>query len=173
MVFEEIIRFLDQVEHSVDALLSQINDEEYSKPRVILGNGTIGQHIRHTVNFYQCIQSAIEQKQPIDYSARVRGGALECDRACALQTLKESISALKSYHENWSRTLTIKLLENTEKATTPSSIEREILYACEHGIHHLALVKTVIIADKIDINLPDSFGMAPSTIDFMESACAQ
>ena len=173
MVFDEIIRFLDQVESSVDILLSQLNDEDYIKPRLILGNSTIGQHIRHTVNFYQCIQAALEEKQSIDYSARIRGGAVECDKACALTCLRESIATLKTYQENWSRTLTIKLLETTEKATTPSSIEREILYACEHGIHHLALIKAVVIADKLEIKLPDSFGMAPSTIDHLESACAQ
>ncbi|MEM9648432.1 MAG: hypothetical protein AAF969_08120, partial [Bacteroidota bacterium] len=48
---------------------------------------------------------------------------------------------------------------------------REVMYNLEHTIHHHALIK-VGIQFFTDIPLPESFGVAPSTLQHRQ-ACAQ
>jgi len=48
---------------------------------------------------------------------------------------------------------------------------REVAYNLEHTIHHMALIK-VGIREVSDMEIPENFGVASSTIKF-RSACAQ
>jgi len=54
----------------------------------------------------------------------------------------------------------------------PTSVPRELGFACHHGIHHLAMIK-VIASQTLKLDpklLPDDFGKAPSTIVFEHSS---
>ena len=53
----------------------------------------------------------------------------------------------------------------------PTSVPRELGFACHHGIHHLAMIKVIASQTlKLDLGLlPDDFGKAPSTIVFESS----
>mmetsp|Transcript_62685 Transcript_62685/g.152591 ORF Transcript_62685/g.152591 Transcript_62685/m.152591 type:complete len:235 (-) Transcript_62685:137-841(-) len=54
----------------------------------------------------------------------------------------------------------------------PTSVPRELGFACHHGIHHLAMIK-VITSQTLKLDpklLPDDFGKAPSTIVFEHSS---
>ena len=54
----------------------------------------------------------------------------------------------------------------------PTSVPRELGFACHHGIHHLAMIK-VIASQTLKLDpglLPDDFGKAPSTIVFEGSS---
>ena len=44
---------------------------------------------------------------------------------------------------------------------------REIIYNLEHCIHHQALIR-VAIEECTDLQLPESFGVAPSTLLYRE-----
>ena len=37
------------------SILNQINDSDYSKNLMVLENGTIGRHVRHVLEFYECL----------------------------------------------------------------------------------------------------------------------
>lgn len=52
-----------------------------------------------------------------------------------------------------------------------SNYFREVMYNLEHTIHHEALIK-VAVTEFTNIMLPDSFGVAPSTIQY-RSQCVQ
>jgi len=45
-----------------------------------------------------------------------------------------------------------------------STVAREVAFAGHHALHHLAMMK--IIANGYALDLPDSFGKAPSTTRF-------
>jgi len=50
-----------------------------------------------------------------------------------------------------------------------SSIGRELLYAYDHAVHHLAIVKLGIHAEFPGIELDDSMGVASSTLRYQQS----
>jgi hypothetical protein len=52
-----------------------------------------------------------------------------------------------------------------------SNYYREVMYNLEHTIHHHALIK-VGIEHFTSLQLPESFGVAPSTMQYRET-CAQ
>ena len=60
---------------------------------------------------------------------------------------------------------------NGEENFLPSNYYREVMYNLEHAIHHHALIK-IGIQQFTAIELPESFGVAPSTMQYRK-ACAQ
>ena len=61
-----------------------LSDEVYSKPLDILSGSSIGQHMRHIVEFYTCLIAQHEQ-QVINYDLRTRNQLIEqYSKSCAL-----------------------------------------------------------------------------------------
>ncbi|MBL4624563.1 MAG: hypothetical protein JKY42_05430, partial [Flavobacteriales bacterium] len=54
-----------------------------------------------------------------------------------------------------------------------SSIGRELLYAFDHTVHHLAIVRIGLQLNFSHIVLPQNLGVAPSTIKYREHQCVQ
>jgi hypothetical protein len=48
----------------------------------------------------------------------------------------------------------------------PSTLSRELAFAVHHCIHHNALMKILLQLHFPEVQVPTSFGMAPSTINF-------
>jgi hypothetical protein len=47
-----------------------------------------------------------------------------------------------------------------------SSIGRELLFAYDHAVHHLAIIRIGIKAACPDVLLPASVGVAPATVKY-------
>ena len=60
---------------------------------------------------------------------------------------------------------------NGKVSRLDSNYFREVMYNLEHTIHHLALIKVGII-QFTEIVLPESFGVAPSTMQHRKQ-CVQ
>jgi hypothetical protein len=54
-----------------------------------------------------------------------------------------------------------------------STIGRELVYNIEHTIHHLAIVKIALKVIIPSMEIPEHFGVAPSTIRHRHDACAR
>jgi hypothetical protein len=50
-----------------------------------------------------------------------------------------------------------------------SCVERELVYNIEHAIHHMALIKIGLRAEFSSVIIPDSFGVASSTLRYDQS----
>ena len=54
---------LSSINNNLDELirlLEQLSNEEYSKPCVQLSNSSIGEHARHIIELFQCLESQYE-----------------------------------------------------------------------------------------------------------------
>lgn len=149
--------------------INQLSAEQYTQPCRSLANNTIGQHVRHIIELFQCVENGYAAGT-VNYENRKRDIRIETDKATALQLLFEIHSELGRpdkemvLHANYD-----------EHADEPIAIStnyfREIAYNLEHTIHHMALIRAGI--DEIsDIRLPDNFGVASSTIKHRRQ-CAQ
>ncbi|ASZ11945.1 DinB family protein [Chitinophaga pendula] len=150
-------------------LLEQLTDKEYSNKIALLSDATIGQHIRHIIEFYLELNTGYASGI-INYDKRKRDHSIEVDRTCAINKLQQLIAELEK--EN------ISLILETDYSTIDSTAEliktdymRELAYNLEHTVHHMALIRVGIYMFN-RLELPKDFGVAISTIKY-RSTCAQ
>ncbi len=149
--------------------LHQLSDIEYSQPSKILFNASIGQHVRHIIELFLCLEKGYETGV-VNYEKRKRDYQIETNKTLAAELLRDI------YHRvdrpNIDLVMEAEDYEDTETAITiPSNYYREIAYNLEHTIHHMALIR-VGINEVSAIQLPQDFGVAYSTIKFRQQ-CAQ
>jgi hypothetical protein len=153
--------------------LTVIEPVVYQAPLALLSGSTIGQHTRHIIEFYHCL---IEQYDSpgsiIDYAKRRRDHQIESAPDHALRSVDEIVSRLHDLDPG--KTCFLDSTEHGQKNLLVSStIGRELIYNIEHTIHHLAIVKIALKATAPSIDLPEHFGVAPSTIQHRQELCAQ
>ena len=145
-------------------LLQQINDADYTKRIERLNQSTIGQHVRHSIEMYQLVVHHCAE-QTIDYSSRKRDLVLETSSSYAIECLYK----IQKQIIQEDKILYVK--NNHDEIAVLSSYNREIMYCNEHLIHHMALIK-VALQETEQYNIANTFGIAPSTIQYRQQ-CAQ
>jgi uncharacterized damage-inducible protein DinB len=149
--------------------LDKLTDEEYTRPSKILFDATIGQHVRHIIELFLCLQNGYEEGT-VNYEKRKRDYRIETDRDFAGSLLRSIFRKMGRPNKNMLLEAE-DYIENIETVTIPSNYYREIAYNLEHTIHHMALIR-VGINDVSALKLPDNFGVAFSTIKY-RLQCAQ
>lgn len=150
---------LDKLSH----FLAQLKSHDFSDISPVLKTSSIGQHVRHILELYDCLLSQYESGI-VCYDDRKREKRLETDVNLALVKIKEIQSSIRLHDKE----LLLKMAVETDFETIRTSFNRELCYNLEHCIHHQALIK--IACNSLDyISLPVSFGVARSTIDYVKS----
>lgn len=166
MIFQQ----LEQQLHLLGNLLSSINNEQYTRKIAHLADTSIGGHTRHIIEMVQCVTKGYN-KSEIDYLNRSRNLTLEHDRLLALFTAQQLENGIRVPD----REVKIVVETNDESDTVshvPSTYFREIVYATDHTIHHLALIKVALIEMKLEI-ANKYFGVAYSTLKYRASLEAE
>jgi hypothetical protein len=149
--------------------LKQLSNEEYIQPSRILINATIGQHVRHIIELFQCLEKGYDTGV-VNYEKRKRDYQIETNKELASLLLKEIYQGLEK--ENKDIILEAEdYCESMQVVSIPSNYYRELAYNLEHTIHHMALIR-VGVNEVSSIKLPDEFGVAYSTIKYRKE-CAQ
>ena len=159
-----MINFCQQNLQQINDVMQNIDDEIYTKKSSLLSNGTIGQHIRHVIEFYTCLLDQCDAKM-VNYDTRKRDLYLENDKLFAKETISAIIDALQKHKTNYAITLLCNFTQvDNEIHNLPTSLHRELAFCLEHSIHHQALIKIALLEFKMEHVIPVKFGMAPSTI---------
>jgi hypothetical protein len=170
---EDIIANLKQpVKNALQQLreaLQHLSNEQYMQPVVALSNATIGQHVRHILELFICLEHGYESGV-INYERRKRDIQIETDKEFS-RSLSEII--YKNLHrKNKSLLLEASYDEHSGKLVTiDTNYYREVAYNLEHTVHHMALIR-VGFNEISSMILPESFGVAASTIKY-KKVCAQ
>ena len=147
-------------------LLSQISDSDYSCPCRDLSNATIGEHTRHIIEMFQCLENQYENGI-VNYDIRKRDYLIQTNtdfaRECILQILNQI--------EKPNKSIQLQQIVDGSILLIDSNYNRELLYNLEHCIHHQALIKVAII-QSATIKIDENFGVARSTIEYRKQ-CAQ
>ncbi len=152
--------------NQLKSILNQINDLDYAKPLSVIQNATIGKHVRHILEFYECLFNSSTENQ-VCYDDRKRNLLLEENVRVANECIIDVIEQIKLIDCN-NRILLISKYENTE-VLMESSLYREITYNIEHTVHHLAIIRIAISNELNYINVDEGFGFADSTINYLQS----
>ncbi|MBF7074071.1 DinB family protein [Glaciecola sp. MH2013] len=157
--------YVDVVEQAI-SLLDDISLSDYQSALKPHFSSSIGAHIRHIVDHFTAIVDGYEAGE-INYNKRNRHGDVE-------QFPQKAIASLESVSEWLLTTCSSELLNkkvyvtteidisHTKSTTCESTLERELVFAASHAIHHYALIR--IIRNMQGKDLPEFFGYAPATI---------
>jgi len=149
--------------------IDKLSQEQYIQPCRTLLNSTIGQHARHIIELFQCLENGYDEGL-VNYEKRKRDVLIETNKLFATELLSEVHSGLNRAN----KTLNLEACYDDQldfPITISTNFYREIAYNLEHTIHHMALIR-IGISEIADISLPAEFGVASSTLKFRKE-CAQ
>lgn len=141
--------------------IRQLSNSQYMQQCRNLGNNTIGQHVRHVIELFQCLEAGYPGTH-VNYEKRKRDIRIETDKDLALQLLQDVYAQLNKPDKELVLHASYDELSE-EWIEIPTNYFREVAYNLEHTIHHMALIR-VGICEVSDIMLPEEFGVASSTV---------
>ena len=162
------INILDQLA----SLVTQIKEPDFYKPIESLSNSTIGQHLRHTLEFFLCLEQGVNTGL-INYDLRAHDKLIETDKFLAHAAIVRIRDFINAQKEDKALTLEVGYdLKSDNFFQISSSYTRELVYNIEHAVHHMALIKIGVREGASYIELPADFGIAASTVRYKESTTA-
>ncbi len=153
---------LDQLED----ILYQIQSRDFCRPCLTLGCSTIGQHVRHTLEFFLCLEIGVSS-DIINYNKRGHDRKMETDKFLAIKTLGRIRKFVTSHQLDRVLQLEFDDESNSESGQViTTNLHRELAYNIEHAIHHMAIMKIGINEVAPYVRLEENFGVAPSTVRY-------
>ncbi len=167
---ERVAAGADAVLRQCSALLHAVSDDAYRAESRVLAGGTIGKHLRHTLDHFAAALAAREGGT-IDYDHRERGVPVETDRAEASRVI-DSLRARLAELRNGALDAPVRVRVMTDadgsEAELGSTRARELAFATHHAVHHQAMMKA--IAAEFGTHAAHDFGRAPSTLNHDRTA---
>lgn len=149
-------------------LVKQVEEKDFSRPSVALSNSTVGQHLRHTLEFFLCFENGYE-KGLINYDKRAHDKLIESDKFIAIATLARISDFIQNLNSNRALKLEVGYdLAANDFVTIDTNAVRELVYNIEHAVHHMAIMKIGVREVAPYIALPFDFGIAASTIRYQQ-----
>jgi len=151
----------------LEGSLVQLSYEDYYLQIETLSGATIGQHVRHVLEMFVCLQDGYAIGI-VNYEKRKRDITIETSKDVAINLMHDIGTSLFSNNKNL--ILEAGFDETSDELNKlPTNYFREIAYNLEHAIHHMALIK-IGIKKVADIKLPEGYGVASSTIKYRQHA---
>lgn len=169
----ELIRACASILDQLDETVRQLSDGDYTKPSPALSNSTIGQHLRHTLEFFLCLEKGL-QDGVINYDKRAHDKLIENDRHIALHSIARIRDFVASTTTDIPLRLDVGYDRHSDTCTTiATNYFRELTYNIEHAVHHMALIKIGVREVATYVQLPAEFGIAVSTLRHTDSVVHQ
>lgn len=162
---EVCCQILDQLAVAV----KQLDPDDYKRPSASLSNATLGQHVRHTLEFFHCLELGLATGT-VNYDQRGRNETLENSKSESLAALEKIKSFLERQTTNCPMNLEVSYERDGQAIrTVPSNYFRELSYNIEHLVHHMALIKIGLREVAPYVQIPAEFGVAISTLRHLDS----
>ena len=145
----------------LNASIGRLTVEQYRLPCQNLGGSSIGQHVRHVIEMFQCLMAGYETGT-VNYESRRRDPDIESDPALAVGLLQAILKAL----DRPDRPLRLQGVyseQGEEVIEFETNYRREVVYNLEHSIHHMAMIR-VGLREVSDVEVPEGYGMASATV---------
>lgn len=160
---------IPSINNSLDeliGLLNQLSQQEYSKPCFELSSSSIGEHTRHIIEMFQCLNRNYDLGI-VNYDKRERNALIETNTNFAIQMILDIKNSISKDNKN----IELQQIIDGNVVNIKSNYYRELLYNLEHCIHHQALIKVAILKCE-NVAVDDNFGVARSTIEYRKQ-CVQ
>jgi hypothetical protein len=160
---------IPSINNSLDeliGLLNQLSQEEYSKSCFELSSSSIGEHTRHIIEMFQCLNRNYDSGI-VNYDKRDRNELIETNTNFAIQMILDIKNSISKDNKN----MELQQIIDGNAVNIQSNYYRELLYNLEHCIHHQALIKVAILKCE-NVAVDANFGVARSTIEYRKQ-CVQ
>jgi uncharacterized damage-inducible protein DinB len=162
---------MSQLIQASGAILDQLSDvigqltaTEFAHPSDTLGSSSIGQHLRHTLEFFFCLEQGYD-KGLINYDKRAHDKLIETDKERALLAMDRIRQFIINQTQDKPLVLEVGYdLNNDENVSVKTNYFRELTYNIEHAVHHMAIMKIGIREVAPHTTIPSDFGVAASTL---------
>lgn len=148
------------------SVLHQLSDDDYSIPCTELSGASVGEHTRHIIEMFQCLQHQYKDGI-INYDKRERNVVIQTNCSFAVT----QIELVKSSLGLANKSLLLQQVVGNHCIAIESNYNRELLYNLEHCIHHQALIKVALLQFR-SVIVNKNFGVASSTIEYKKQ-CVQ
>ena len=150
--------------------LASVSEQQYTQVISPTFMSSAGAHMRHILDHYYSVINGFPEGL-IDYDKRSRGGLIESCPKAAQKSIEEISAFLAA--------LTTEILQTKVKLSTEISVVdkqvaivdttlgREVIFVGSHAVHHLATIKHIAQAQKLDVE--GSLGIAPATATFLRT----
>lgn len=153
---------LSAIVQQINAVLSQLTPNDYRRPLPEFEGSTLGQHFRHALEFFQCLQKGVSHGL-VDYAARERNLLYEDNPELtseAFQLFADSLSSL-----DLAQPIDVRAEFNSDfRPAYQSTVGRELLFVYDHAIHHLAIIKIGLRCQFPHVEVDKDLGVSPSTV---------
>jgi uncharacterized damage-inducible protein DinB len=126
-------------------------------------SGSVGAHVRHTLDHVSALLAAIEGKE-LRYDHRQRGTTVEIDPLTGVSDIERQLFRLDRLDVSsldTALTLTALVDPRQPAVAVRTTLAREVAFVIQHTIHHCALI--AVLLDWQGVRVPDGFGVAPAT----------
>ncbi len=144
------------------SLIDAIETSVYTDVSVGPYYSSIGSHLRHALDFFDCIIGGL-QKNDIDLTARKRDEIISTDPEAAknhIREIQQQLAAFIDINTDYLLHVTDNLGEG--KVTIMYTLESILAQANTHATHHYAIISYMLQALSIEVVIP-GFGYNPST----------
>lgn len=169
MVNIELKNAVRSVLDQLTSVITQINEQDFKKPVSTLNQATIGQHIRHTLEFFTCLLNG-HITNVVNYDKRDHDKSIEEHKSQALATLNNIANFIEKIENNCKFNLEIDYgVDRDLNCVIETNFNRELAYNIEHAVHHMAIVKIGVQAICPYVTIPSNFGVANSTVKYKKT----
>jgi uncharacterized damage-inducible protein DinB len=152
-------------------VVASTNDAVYRATRDDGVSGSIGAHVRHTIDHVAALVDGSADGS-VDYDSRRRGTEVERSRAAArseLERLAHKLCWLSEDDMQSALEVNAVVHVSGRRLRALSTVARELVFVLSHTIHHQAII--ALLLASTGRRTPERFGLAPSTPGF--ASCAR
>jgi hypothetical protein len=154
-----------QLENAI-SVMNAIDDLTF---RRVVSGSSVGQQFRHVLDVVNRLLEGAKIGR-IDFSNRRRDTRVETDREFAIAQFEHALFRGNGLSNISGNTMVSVRSEVDPAVWLVSSLGREVEYVTSHSIHHYALIAEKLAT--LGIRVADSFGVAPSTLEYRERLAA-
>ena len=169
---KQLIQASDAILDQLSNVIGQLTDDEFAHPSETLNGSSIGQHLRHTLEFFFCLEQGYD-KGIINYDKRAHDKLVETNRKVALLAIDRIRQFVFKQTQDKSLILEVGYdLSSDENVSVKTNYFRELTYNIEHAVHHMAIMKIGIREVAPHALIPTDFGVAASTLRYRGEVAA-
>ncbi len=157
-----IISTINKNLNNAISLIDTIDQKVYIDNSIGPYYSSIGSHLRHALDFFDCIISGL-QNNDIDLTARKRDEIISINPGAAREHIYEiqrQLSAFVDVNTDYLLNVTDNLGDG--KVTVMYTLESILAQANTHATHHYAIISYIMCALDVNVVIP-GFGYNPST----------